>query len=183
MANLLTLLPHPCGPSIAESITVEWHRIGAGTLWLRYHAEVLSNDLELPEPQMSARRDGLWRSTCFELFLREPGDARYYEFNFSPSREWAAYAFTDTRAGQRDLYLPTAPEIQLDLSDTHLALETMLVLPVYLQGAGFDAGLSAVIVENSGLLSYWALGHADPRKPDFHHPDCFTALLPPPFDA
>ena len=35
----------------------------------------------------------------------------------------------------------------------------------------------AVIEENDGRLSYWALRHA-PGKPDFHHPEAFALELP-----
>jgi hypothetical protein len=34
-------------------------------------------------------------------------------------------------------------------------------------------GLSAVIEDIDGRLSYWALKHP-PGKPDFHHPDSFA---------
>jgi hypothetical protein len=37
-------------------------------------------------------------------------------------------------------------------------------------------GLSAVIEENDGTISYWALKHL-PGKPDFHHPDSFALEL------
>ena len=37
-------------------------------------------------------------------------------------------------------------------------------------------GLSAVIEEADGSLSYWALRHA-PGKPDFHHQDAFALEL------
>jgi len=36
--------------------------------------------------------------------------------------------------------------------------------------------LSAVIEEESGTLSYWALRHA-PGRADFHHPDGFALEL------
>jgi hypothetical protein len=36
--------------------------------------------------------------------------------------------------------------------------------------------LAAVVEEDDGRLSYWALQHA-PGNPDFHHPECFTLEL------
>jgi hypothetical protein len=38
-------------------------------------------------------------------------------------------------------------------------------------------GLAAVIEEESGTKSYWALAHPA-GAPDFHHEDCFAAELP-----
>jgi hypothetical protein len=35
-------------------------------------------------------------------------------------------------------------------------------------------GLSAVLEEQDGTKSYWALAHPPGGKPDFHHPDCFV---------
>jgi hypothetical protein len=36
--------------------------------------------------------------------------------------------------------------------------------------------LSAVVEDEQGLLSYWALKHP-PGRPDFHHPDAFALEL------
>jgi hypothetical protein len=40
-------------------------------------------------------------------------------------------------------------------------------------------GFSAVIEEEGGMVSYWALNHPD-GDPDFHHPACFAATLEAP---
>lgn len=172
------LIRHPDGPaSIADSIAVELE-VTSGSIWLRYHAELRLDRLKSLDPRAPARADGLWKTTCFELFLRPSGQSTYFEFNFSPSSEWAVYRFADVRTGMRDLDLPSAPEIFLDASDSHFALEVTLALPDQLQGAGFDAGISAVIEDVNGTKSYWALAHP-PGAPDFHAPDCFVAQLPP----
>jgi len=44
--------------------------------------------------------EGLWRHTCFETFIGMKGSTAYYEFNFSPSSEWAAYRFRAYRDGE-----------------------------------------------------------------------------------
>ncbi|MGN6497184.1 MAG: hypothetical protein ACTHK5_07565, partial [Tsuneonella sp.] len=44
------------------------------------------------------------------------------------------------------------------------------------QGA---ANFAAVIEEQGGVISYWALAHPE-AKPDFHDPACFTARLAAP---
>jgi hypothetical protein len=43
--------------------------------------------------------------------------------------------------------------------------------------APWRLGLSAVIEDTRGSLSYWALAHP-PGKPDFHHADGFALELP-----
>jgi hypothetical protein len=40
----------------------------------------------------------------------------------------------------------------------------------------WQIGASAVIEETNGTKSYWALAHP-PGKADFHHSDCFAAVL------
>ena len=39
-------------------------------------------------------------------------------------------------------------------------------------------GLSVVVEDTNGGMSYWALAHP-PGKPDFHHPDGFTCEFSP----
>jgi hypothetical protein len=52
-------------------------------------------------------------------------------------------------------------------------------LPRIQPHAALRVALSAVIEEEGGMLSYWALKHP-PGKPDFHHPDAFALELEPP---
>jgi hypothetical protein len=163
---------------MTDSIDVRWEVQPGGKLWLRYHVECDLDVIELPEPQEELlRADGLWQTTCFELFLRDLGADEYLEFNFSPSRHWAAYRFDHYREGMREWPLET-PEIWLDMSDTHVALETTLSLPGVINARTY-AAFSAVIHESGGIKSYWALKHP-PGQPDFHHKDCFALQLAPP---
>ena len=123
----------------------------------------------IPEPA-----DGLWRTTCFELFLRFDDDERYVEFNFSPSTCWAAYAFDGYREGMTALPVVTPPRIER-LADVVRVACDLSGLP----RGDLAMGLSAVIEEEGGRKSYWALAHP-PGAPDFHHPACFAARLPAP---
>lgn len=173
----LSLQCHPLTPvSVVNEISLTYEWRAHGSLWLRYHAEGLLHDLDLPEWKDPQRADGLWETTCFELFLQESSADRYCEFNFSPSNRWAAYQFSDYRDGMTNLQLPKPPDIFLDLSDSHVALEVTVGLPDMWGEASLNAAFSAVIAENSGSKSYWALAHP-PGKPDFHHKDCFTHQL------
>ncbi|WP_108809932.1 DOMON-like domain-containing protein [Sphingorhabdus sp. Alg231-15] len=173
----LDLQCHPLTPvSVVDeiSLTYEWH--AHESLWLRYHAEGLLHDLDLPAWTEARRADRLWQTTCFELFLQEKSANRYCEFNFSPSSLWAAYQFSNYRDGMKHLQLPKQPDIFLDLSDSHVAIEITLGLPDIWGEVPLNASFSAVIAENSGPKSYWALSHP-PGKPDFHHKDCFSHQL------
>lgn len=162
-----------------EGFSVELERQGDGQLWLRYHVDCPVDALELGAPAAAERTDELWRTTCFELFARKDGDAAYAEYNFAPSSQWAAYGFSGYRKGMRDLPLPTAPETGNDASESHFALEATVPLPPELQGEALRLAITAVIEEEDGTKSYWALRHP-PGPPDFHHRDCFALKLAPP---
>lgn len=172
----LMLIAHPEAPARAvESVEVQFEMSPDGALWLRYHIEVPENDLALPDPAERDRADGLWKTTCCELFLKQSGEPEYLEFNFSPSSRWAAYRFASYRDGGENLDIEP-PAIFLDCSASHLALEATVQLPRGWTDAPLLAALSAVIEETDGTKSYWALRHP-PGKPDFHHPDCFALTL------
>jgi hypothetical protein len=132
--------------------------------------------LAIPPPGPVERREGLWEATCFELFVRPLSGDAYLEFNFSPSRAWAAYEFQSYRKGRRDLPLaPPTIERWGDVTGYSLEAELDLIVP---WAFPCRVGLSAVVEEADGTKSYWALAHPL-GKPDFHHPDCFALELPP----
>ena len=115
----------------------------------------------------STRADELWRHTCFEAFVRpSPGDA-YYEFNFAPSTQWAAYGFSGYRSGMRVANEIGAPFIEVQPSDERYALQASLDLerlPDLPKDAVWRLGLSAVIEETNGSISYWALTHPPGKR-------------------
>ena len=125
--------------------------------------------LRIPAPRTPRAADGLWQHTCCEVFIGRKGAPAYREFNLSPSGEWAAYEFTRYRQGAA-LVIPD-PRIVMRRTSGQLELEG--TVPVNQET---QIGLSAVIEDADGNLSYWALRHA-PGKPDFHHADSFALEL------
>lgn len=143
-----------------------------GSLGIQYDLRGKIGDLAIPDSAPGVHTDGLWQTTCFELFV---GDgAGYREFNFSPSSAWAGYRFSGYREGMTTLDIP-APVIDLEQDEERLLLSVMLDR-MALPSPPWKIGLSAVIEDMSGMKSYWALAHP-PGTPDFHHPDCFVLLL------
>ena len=179
---LLDLKPHPDTPSDAVTkLEVSVHRVGPRGLALGYIVEGDPDRILLPHAASSVRADDLWRHTCFEAFVRAESGSAYFEFNLSPSTEWAAYRFDDYRAGMAAAFdaeigpLDSRTEAGAYLLTAHLDLEQLSSLS---PNAPWRLGLSAVIEETNGRKSYWALAHP-PGKPDFHHRDSFAATLPP----
>jgi hypothetical protein len=139
-------------------------------------------DIRIPSPAAPRRADRLWEHTCFEAFVRVKGRPAYYEFNFSPSGEWAVYAFRGYRDGGPGNDDTLEPNITVRRKGKTLELNAVIrldFLPTKEVGAGLRLGLCAVIEEIDGRLSYWALEHPS-GKPDFHHPDSFALEIPLP---
>jgi hypothetical protein len=135
--------------------------------------------LKLPIPSAPARTDRLWEHTCFEAFLAAPESEGYCELNVSPSSAWAAYRFLRYREGGEPA-MEFEPRVVVHRLQDRLELHALLRLDPLPAGEVLRLGLSAVIEQTDGALSYWALKHPGPR-PDFHHPEAFAlALAPPP---
>ncbi len=177
----LTLKPHPDSPrSPATDVSVRLQRPTRSVLELTYTVVAPAADLRLPPRAASRHADGLWRHTCLEAFFRPPSNDVYFEFNFSPSTEWAAYRFDAYRHGMTPVMPDTPPRISTRLSADSFTLQVALTLDSamnLLDDALWRFGLSAVIKDAGGVLSYWALAHP-PGTPDFHHADSFAGHVP-----
>jgi hypothetical protein len=173
---------HPQTPSQAvDSIEARVARTQANDLSLAYTLTGDITRLRLPPVGPWRPGDGLWQHTCFEAFISVKGNEAYYEFNFAPSGEWAVYAFRRYRDITPFHDGGIAPELAVRRTNESLELETVIPvgrLPDIQTGSGLRVGLSAVVEDQAGPLSYWALKH--PRgKPDFHHPDTFALEIQP----
>ncbi len=160
-------------------VEVDVARQQAGGLVLRYVVSGNIGELVLPAVAAPARTDELWRHTCFEAFVRPPLGEAYYEFNFAPSTQWAAYRFDSYRMGMRAASEISAPLIAVERGGDRFTLQAALQWDrssALGSAATWRLGLSAVLEETDGGKSYWALAHPF-KKPDFHHADCFALEL------
>lgn len=139
-------------------------------LAVRYRIEGEIDRLRIPPPGRREPGERLWEHMCFELFLALADATAYREFNFSPSGRWAAYDFERYRHGGPS---PLAdPAIAVRQGSGWLELEAC----VPAAAARLRLGISAVIEDEKGALSYWALRHASAR-PDFHRAEAFALEL------
>lgn len=183
----LPLQPHPQAlASPARTLRVRAQRRTDGGLTLDFVLHADAARLRIPPPQPAGPADGLWQHTCFEAFVAAAGTPAYHEFNFSPSGQWAAYAFTDYRTRSTATVLPAprlswhrpAPGTDGDATPT-LALSVELAAAALPMGADgpLHLGLCAVIEDDNGQHAWWALQHAA-AHPDFHHRDGWVLHLP-----
>ena len=170
--SLLFLHPHsdslpaqPCNLEAAVAIRGEM-------LDLRFRLTGDLSTVVLPTQIHGARRDELWKTTCFEAFVAFGDQQAYREFNISPSTDWAIYDFASHRSGMIDA--DAKPErVRVSCKPYEFRLEAVLPLPP----AATCIAIAAVIEETNGTKSYWALRHP-PGKPDFHHEDGFVLEIP-----
>jgi hypothetical protein len=144
---------------------------------LRLHYDVLGfiDRFLIPSPKAPEQTENLWQHTCFEAFISVVEECHYHEFNFSPSGDWAAYAFEDYRK-RKTWKANVPPAISYVRTGERLSLEAVISerdLPDNPRKQPYRLGLSAVLETKTGDLSYWALFHPS-GMPDFHHRTGFT---------
>jgi hypothetical protein len=147
-----------------------------GILAVHYSLEGDLDRLRVAPPRAPRIAERLWQHTCCEIFVASKGSPGYHEFNLGPSGEWAAYAFARYRTGGILADEQLNPEVSVRKTAGGLELDARVRLgqlsPMHLS-ASLSLALSAIVEDDSGELSYWAIRHP-PGKPDFHHPDAFA---------
>ena len=175
----LTLIPHsaalPADPAFKVWARVEHSAAfgAAATANIWFGVAAPADRFVIPEADEPGRTDELWRTTCFETFLRQSDGESYREWNFAPSGNWAAYDFADYREGMVQAPVAAPPYVRMEDNFTWWALGATIAVAAEVE---WQLGLSAVLEEKDGTKSYWALAHPS-KKPDFHHPGCFAAKL------
>jgi hypothetical protein len=173
------LVPHPTTPAASPQFKV-WATVelsasfalmATANIWFAVGAP--SSRFVMPEPEKPDRVDGLWKATCCEAFLRESGSTGYREWNFAPSGQWAAYDFVSYRDGMSPAEVDAPPYVRIEDNLTWWTLGATIAVE---SGKSWEMNLTAVLEEQDGTKSYWALAHP-PEKPDFHMPDCFIGKL------
>jgi len=174
------LIAHPAHPPLAvRSMTAKIDVTDPYWVRLRWRIEG-AGQIVVPRFVGKRRRDGLWRTTCFELFVKPASTetTAYSEFNFSPSEAFAAYDFSAYRKDGKDRDMPRAPDIAWR-GGSSFAIIDVAIPSGALPGGLLSFGMTAVIEEDGGGKSYWAARHGG-ATPDFHDPACFTATLAAP---
>lgn len=161
------------GPVRAVTASVRASEVGCEA---EFRLDGALDTVALPPPGPSVRSDGLWQSTCFEIFWQGIGEDGYREFNLAPSGRWAAYEFERYREGMREAEVAG---IAVACSQASANGAGELVLKASISAdlpSPAQVGLSAVIEHAAGGLQYWALAFA-PGPPDFHSEACRQLIV------
>lgn len=136
----------------------------------------LAGDIEQltfdPPVTDNKRTDNLWQTTCFELFVKNETSTNYWEYNLSPSTNWAIYRFSGYREGKFDELSINEIPIQIIRETSKFTLECRIALPAPLFEQNLKIGLSTVVQDNNGVIYYYALKHTK-NQADFHDADSF----------
>ena len=170
----LSLIPYE--KTLAPGITIDCElNSTAESLFISYKLQgsLPEIDLGVGHPK-HARVIKLWEKSCFELFIKTEKN-QYMEFNFSPDFEWNAFYFEKKGDPLKEFEKMNSVkmDILLSLEVFHLIVEIdKKKFPEGFFQGELTAGVTSVIKNKKGGLSYWALSHADTR-PNFHHFDSF----------
>lgn len=119
----------------------------------------------LKPPAERLRKDGLWSSTCFELFFSWD-DVSYFEMNLSPSGDWQFYEF--------EAYRKRAPlpqgfqlfQLQSERSDERYEISGAIESQ-FMNLSEIQRIHPCVMLNLNGKNSFWAPRH-NLDSPDFH---------------
>lgn len=132
----------------------------------------------IPAPaKVPARKDNLWKESCFECFIGTELNTHYWEINLSPDGHWNLYRFDAYRSGMEE-----APVCSLPASITESTADRFEIrFEVDLNAIGLAntrirIGLCAILKTTDSKIMYWAMVHHG-SKPDFHRQDGFVLNL------
>ena len=127
-----------------------------------------------PAEKLPSRQFHLWEATCFEFFIGIPGDRNYWEFNLSPSGDWAVFALDDYRQGLRDELAFASLPCKVDRYPNYITLSLEFDLSeLILAEQDLEMSVTTVIKSSQDELSYWAISHSG-KEADFHLRDSFS---------
>lgn len=173
-----SLLPFPSGDTLPDfKITgkIARHR---NNLLLQYDLHGELADIVIPaQEERAIRKDNLWESTCFELFLGVKDSERYWEFNLSPSGHWNIYRFAAYRQGiQEEMAFVALLFNMQERSDAFSLCLNLDMDCIVQEDRVLEVAISTVIRLKDERIYYWALAHHG-EQADFHRHDSFTLEL------
>ncbi len=121
------------------------------------------------------RREGIWHSTCFEVFLSSTKGTAYTEWNFCPSSDWWVMDFSSYRNRIENSNIDERKPENLQWSlvnPEQLTCHFGISLPQNISRDSLRIGLTSILENKAGIKTYWSLVHLH-ENPDFHASESF----------
>ena len=168
------LIPYPAPEIPAIEITGTVTR-QANILSIHYSVCGEIENILVPEPSTSSRKDDLWKATCFEFFIAVKDQPHYWEFNMSPTSEWNVYAMDAYRqANMREELAFTQLPFEFRKTNEGISLDISVNLnPILQPDQVLQIGITTIIQTRDGNEIYWALAHPGVQT-DFHLRESFV---------
>ena len=164
------LASHPAAPPSPGVEVLASVALDASGLVLRFSVRAAPHLVAVaPRSARPGRRDRLWEHTCCDAFVGTARGDAYLEVNLAPSEDWALWAFDAYRAGMRAAACE-APRMRVLRMPRELRVDAILdavAVQGFLGPPPYRVGLGAVVEEQDGRRSYFALAHPA-KRPDFH---------------
>ena len=130
--------------------------------------------IHFPAFATPARKDDLWKATCFEFFLTIPDLPEYWEFNMSPSSEWNVYRMDAyRRIGFREETAISQLPFDFRKDNNGYTFDVSVDMsPIIQSEQNIQIGITAIIQTKDGDETYWALVHPG-KQADFHLRESF----------
>jgi len=170
---LHSFAPPPASLALSGSVQRNGDRLS-----LHYRLEDPEGLVLVPPATAAPRRcDELWTTTCFEIFLAEPGAEPYWEVNLSPSGDWNLYRLSSYRQGLA--HEPAISALPFVVQRERVGLDLAVTLDLGglpLAGRPLELAVTAVVELRDGEILYWALRHPG-EQADFHWREGFGLRL------
>lgn len=145
--------------------------------------KVLVQGTSTADPSKHGFVYGLWREDCVELFIANPENGRYVEFNFAPSGAWWSRVFEDVR--EPAAMDPPACQSLGRMEANEWSIEAQVDLGVVKDAIGGEpqswAANLIVLVggcddDQPDRRNLHSLANLTSEQPDFHRPQDFLAF-------
>jgi hypothetical protein len=176
-----TLIPFPASDLPQIQVRGEIERIKER---LSIHYSITGERYSILLPSISdlpARKNELWKATCFEFFIALKDQPRYWEFNLSPSGDWNVYdlgRYRQVNLQEETAFTQLPFEFRRTSHEYSLAI-SVNISPILKLEQILQIGIAAVIQTQDGNETYWALAHpgAPGEGADFHLRESFLIEL------
>ncbi|MBT7610521.1 MAG: hypothetical protein HN576_12250 [Bacteriovoracaceae bacterium] len=122
---------------------------------------------------------GLWKKTCFELFIKNKNTDDYFEFNFAPNTDWNLFHFLDIRSELKEFKTTTCPLVKVKQSNVEFQMQIIIpkqIFPDKFISNGEMMYSPTSIIHKSSHIYHFASIHPD-NKLDFHRYQSFDQSL------